>query len=79
MLIDSSKYYVYDNSVYKENQNNVFVNKKDDNTFGIYNVKDNKYKKLYDYSKENSKSNITEVNKNGIYQISCKKDNCKTN
>ena len=29
MLIDSSKYYVYDNSVYKENQNNVFVNKKD--------------------------------------------------
>ena len=44
MLIDSSKYYVYDNSVYKENQNNVFVNKKDDNTFGIYNVKDNKYK-----------------------------------
>lgn len=79
MLIDSSKYYVYDNSVYKENQNNVFVNKKDDNTFGIYNEKDNKYKKLYDYSKENSKSNITEVNKNGIYQISCKKDNCKTN
>lgn len=79
MLIDSSKYYVYDNSVYKENQNNVFVNKKDDNTFGIYNVKDNKYKKLYDYSKENSNSNITEVNKNGIYQISCKKDNCKTN
>ena len=79
MLIDSSKYYVYDNSVYKENQNNVFVNKKDDNTFGIYNVKDNKYKKLYDYYKENSKSNITEVNKNGIYQISCKKDNCKTN
>lgn len=79
MLIDSSKYYVYDNSVYKKNQNNVFVNKKDDNTFGIYNVKDNKYKKLYDYSKENSKSNITEVNKNGIYQISCKKDNCKTN
>ena len=79
ILIDSSKYYVYDNSVYKENQNNVFVNKKDDNTFGIYNVKDNKYKKLYDYSKENSKSNITEVNKNGIYQISCKKDNCKTN
>lgn len=79
MLIDSSKYYVYDNSVYKENQNNVFVNKKDDNTFGIYNVKDNKYKKLYDYSKENSKSNITEVNKNGIYQILCKKDNCKTN
>lgn len=79
MLIDSSKYYVYDNSVYKENQNNIFVNKKDDNTFGIYNIKDNKYKKLYDYSKENSKSNITEVNKNGIYQISCKKDNCKTN
>ena len=79
MLIDSSKYYVYDNSVYKENQNNVFVNKKDDNTFGIYNIKDNKYKKLYDYSKENSKSNITEVNKNGIYQILCKKDNCKTN
>lgn len=79
MLIDSSKYYVYDNSVYKENQNNVFVNKKDDNTFGIYNIKDNKYKKLYDYSKENPKSNITEVNKNGIYQISCKKDNCKTN
>lgn len=79
MLIDSSKYYVYDNSVYKENQNNVFVNKKDDNTFGIYNVKENKYKKLYDYSKENSKSNITEVNKNGIYQISCKKDNCKVN
>ena len=79
MLIDSSKYYVYDNSVYKENQNNVFVNKKDDNTFGIYNVKDNKYKKLYDYSKENSKSNIMKVNKNGIYQISCKKDNCKTN
>ena len=69
MLIDSSKYYVYDNSVYKENQNNIFVNKKDDNTFGIYNIKDNKYKKLYDYSKENSKSNITEVNKNGIYQI----------
>lgn len=79
MLIDSSKYYVYDNSIYKENQNNVFVDKKDDNSFGIYNVKDNKYKKLYDYSKENSKSNITEVSKNGIYQISCKKDNCKTN
>ena len=79
MLIDSSKYYVYDNLIYKENQNNVFVDKKDDNSFGIYNVKDNKYKKLYDYSKENSKSNITEVSKNGIYQISCKKDNCKTN
>lgn len=79
MLIDSSKYYVYDNSIYKENQNNVFVDKKDDNSFGIYNVKDNKYKKLYDYSKENSKSNITEVSKNGIYQISCRKDNCKTN
>ena len=79
MLIDSSKYYVYDNSIYKENQNNVFVDKKDDNSFGIYNVKDNKYKKLYDYSKANSKSNITEVSKNGIYQISCKKDNCKTN
>ena len=47
MLIDSSKYYVYDNSVYKENQNNVFVNKKDDNTFGIYNIKDNKYKLNY--------------------------------
>lgn len=78
-LIDSSKYYVYDNSVYKENQNNVFVDKKDDNTFGIYNVKDNKYKKIYDYSKENSKSNIIEVNESGIYQISCKKDNCKTN
>lgn len=79
MLIDSSKYYVYDNSVYKENQNNVFVDKKDDNTFGVYNVKDNKYQKLYDYSKENSKPNIIEVNGSGIYQISCKKGSCKTN
>ena len=43
----SNEQFTNQDSENKENQNNVFVNKKDDNTFGIYNVKDNKYKKLY--------------------------------
>ena len=44
-----SKYIIYENSIYDDNQNYVIVDNKDNKSFGILNIKNNKYTKIYNY------------------------------
>lgn len=78
-LINNTKYYLYEDSIYKKNQNNVFVDNKEDKSFGVYDIKNDRYTLIYKYSKENAKSNVSKLDKEGYYQIVCKKGNCENN
>lgn len=79
--IDGANYSVYATSVKDENQKYVLVDDLTNRAFGVYNIKNNKFEKLFDYSKE-SKSIYSTINslnsndKNNYYQISCSTYSC---
>lgn len=82
--IDLNKYYVYIYGIKDANQEYVVVNKKDDKSLGILNIKNNNYSKLFEYSKTTSGldavvSNINNNNNNSIVRITCDKTYCDTN
>lgn len=52
--INKDEYTLYDGSVYEKNQKEVLVDSKKDKSFGVLNIKDNKYTKLYDYRSDRS-------------------------
>lgn len=77
--LESKNYYVYSDSIIDENTNNVFVDNKNNNSFGIYNVKNNKYNKLYSYltSVNGTELNIlNSLDGKKYFQISCSKPIC---
>ena len=78
--IDTSKYFIYSNSIKNEKQKSVLVN--NDNSFGVYNLSSKKYTKLLKYTKEKGGVTIIELdsNKNGIYLlINCNNNCCDKN
>lgn len=73
--IDTSKYNVYSTSVNDKDQKYIFVDDITGKSFGIYNLTNKKYTKLYDYKKD-LKSFYSTIytlssEKNNYYQISC--------
>lgn len=77
--INKKKYYLYSYGLKNEKQKYVFVDDLKDKSFGILNIKNKKYDKLYNY---NSKRNyyysvLINLDKNkNIIQINCSKFNC---
>lgn len=72
--LDDSKYYIYTISVMDEKQENIFVDNKEDKSFGIYNLKDNKYTSIYKYNSDKFYSTISVLdseNDETYFQISC--------
>ena len=80
--VDKDMYYVYSYGLKDPNQNVILVDNKSDNSFGVLNVKNGNYKKLYSYKSDNKSvySLITELKSNNNYvQINCSKANCDEN
>ena len=50
--VDSDKYKLYEDSVYSSDQNNVLVDSKSEKSFGVLNLKNNKFKSLYNYKSD---------------------------
>lgn len=72
-------YDVYSGSLFSEYQEKVLVDNKKDNSFGIYNIKTKKYKKIYSYTVENGSSivfNFDSYDGNKYLQISCQAAYC---
>ena len=82
--VDSKKYKIYSTSIYDKDQKFVFADDLKNQTFGLYEIKTNKYTKIYEYKKDINSlySNISliknEKNLN-YYQVSCSKYNCPKN
>ena len=79
--IDSKKYNIYSLAVNDEKQNYIFADNSESNSFGIYNIKEKKYEKLYDYKKDNvtkyTRIDIIEGLDNKVYyQVLCQKSSC---
>lgn len=82
--IDSKKYNLYLTSIYDKDQKYVFADDMKAKSFGLYDIKKNKFKKLYDYKKDSSSaySSISKLSneKNlNYYQISCSTYSCDKN
>lgn len=81
--IDSNKYYLYTNSVYKNNQDTVIVDDLSSKSIGLLNIKNKDYKELYKYNKDKKSvsSTVTKLeseNDKIYFQISCSKSMCGT-
>ncbi len=50
--IDKDEYKLYKESIYKDNQKEILVDNIKDKSFGVLNIKNNKYIKIYNYNKE---------------------------
>ena len=50
--VDSDKYKLYEDSVYSSDQNNLLVDNKSEKSFGVLNLKNNKFKSLYNYKSD---------------------------
>ena len=81
--LDLNKYYLYSISVYSDNQQYVLVDNKESKEFGILDIKNNKFTKIYSYN-ANSTNFYSTVNKlkndksDDIYlQISCLSTICE--
>lgn len=75
----NEKYSLYEQSVYSNNQTKVLVDNKEENSFGTFDIKNKKYKKIYDYSGANGSSillNFDSLDGNKYYQISCTESMC---
>lgn len=73
------KYRLYTKSLYSNLQDRVLVDNTEDNSFGIFDLKTKKYKKIYDYTKENGESvilNFDSYDDNKYFQISCTEEYC---
>lgn len=77
--LDENKFYIYTLSVLDENQDSIFVDNKEEKSFGIYNLKDNKYTSVYNYSSDKFYSSISVLESNDdktYYQVSCSNPIC---
>ena len=80
--IDSSKYNIYSSTIGDEKQAYVFADDLENKSFGIYNIKDNKFEKIFDYKKDAKSvystvySLSSEDDKNSYYQVSCSTNSC---
>lgn len=80
--IDSDKYKLYEDSVYSSDQNNVLVDNKNEKSFGVFNLKNNKFKSLYNYKSDknyfySTVSKLNSINKeDNILKISCSDYSC---
>lgn len=80
--ISSDKYYIYNLSALSENQDNILVDNKEERSFGMYNLKNNKYEKVYEYASSNFYSTISKIDskdKNTYLQITCDTPICSEN
>ena len=80
--IDDKTYKVFTQSRLIASQENVIVNNIKNKSFGIYNIKTNKYKKLYDYKEMNGAFELSKVfvNEKDVYlQITCPNSICDEN
>lgn len=80
--VDTKKYSIYSNSIKLETQKTVLVNKKEDNSLGIYDWSSKKYVKLLKYSKKYG--GVTSVkldsDEKGFYLlINCSNSYCEKN
>ena len=79
--LNKDEYTLYNNSVYENDQKEVLVDNKKDKSFGVLNIKDKKYTKVYDYKKDRNyvSSTVSKLDsENGSYlKISCSKYNCE--
>ena len=77
--LDENKFYIYTLSVLDENQDSIFVDNKEEKSFGIYNLKDNKYTSVYNYSSDKFYSSISVLESNDdktYFQVSCSNPIC---
>lgn len=79
--IDSSKYYLYTTSIYMNDQQYVLVDNKEKKEFGLLNLKNNKFKKIFSYKSDvsniySSVSKLDDTTDNIYLQITCSKKNC---
>lgn len=80
--VDSDKYKLYEDSVYSSDQNNVLVDNKSEKSFGVLNLKNNKFKSLYNYKSDknyfySTVSKLNFINKeDNILKISCSDYSC---
>ena len=80
--IDSDKYKLYEDSVYSSDQNNALVDNKSEKSFGVLNLKNNKFKSLYNYKSDkkyfySTVSKLNSINKeDNILKISCSDYSC---
>lgn len=82
--IDSTKYTLYSDSVYDENQKNVLVTNTEEKSVGVLNIKSKEYKELYAYKQKKSYyystiSGLESTDKdNAILKVSCSSSYCDT-
>lgn len=78
--LNKDEYILYNNSVYKKNQKEVLVDNKKDKSFGILNIKDNNYTKIYDYKKDRNYfySTVSKLDSDDeeYFKISCSSYTC---
>ena len=82
--VDTNKYNLYLTSLYDKDQKFVFADDLKDHTFGYYNIKNNKYTKLYSYKKDasnvySSVSKLSNEKNLNYFQVSCSSYNCEKN
>lgn len=82
-IIDD-EYYLYSISVYESNQNVVLVDNKKSKEFGLYNLKNKKFNKIYSYNtkEDNIYSSVTKLNSdndNNYLEVSCSSKLCGKN
>ena len=78
-LIDEEKYRLYQKGLYSNLQDKVLVDSIEDNSFGIYDLKEKTYKELYKYTSENGSSIIISFKSyddNKYFQINCTESMC---
>lgn len=75
----NKNYKLYTESVIDENTNEVFVDNKNNDSFGIYDLKKKKYNKMYEYLTNVNETKIRKLkslNEKIYFQISCSKPIC---
>lgn len=80
--VNTEEYSVYSNSIKSKSQKVILVNKKKDNTLGVYDISSKKYTKLLDYKKEYGSIVQTELEageKELYLQINCSTNYCEKN
>ena len=78
-LIDEEKYRLYQKGLYSNLQDKVLVDSLEDNSFGIYDLKEKTYKELYKYTSENGSSiimNFKSYDDNKYFQVNCTEGMC---
>lgn len=82
--MNDDEYYLYSISVYESNQNVVLVDNKKSKEFGLYNLKNKKFNKIYSYNtkEDNIYSSVTKLNSdndNNYLEVSCSSKLCGKN